>query len=51
MSDGWNMTLEELELRAARWGASLDEWPDADRNAAEELTTRSAERIGCWYRV
>ena len=43
MSDGWNMTLEELELRAARWGAATEEWPDADRSAAEALLARSAE--------
>lgn len=43
MSDGWNMTLEELELRAARWGAATEEWPEEDKRAAESLLSRSAE--------
>lgn len=43
MSDGWNMTLEELELRAARWGASTEAWPEKDRSAAEALLERSGD--------
>lgn len=43
MSDVWIMTLDELEVRAARWGASTEAWPDADRMAAKALTDRSEE--------
>lgn len=36
------MTLEELETRAARWGADIRLWPDADRVGAERALAASA---------
>ena len=43
MSEGAQMTLEELEIRAARWGADIRLWPDGDRAAAERTLASSAD--------
>lgn len=36
------MTLEEFEIRIARYGTTLAQWPEADRRAGEALLAHSA---------
>ena len=37
------MTLEELEIRAARWGADIRLWPETERGRAEDALEGSEE--------